>query len=122
MATFYNHYFLDDWNIQTDKREGIENIILFYKQEKIIDDIYELIQLAELLKASVGNRLTKGKEYQIGNIEAEIINKDKNCYLSLTTSQYEIILLDKFESAYIAKIIDKIVNKIKLPTKITYEK
>ena len=111
MTTTYIYKFYPDWTIKTEE----ENISIEYQESVLSNDIYNIIQLAETFKAYSGNRLYLKKRYNIDNIIVCVAQKDNEVFICL--EKYDLkIFLDKVEASYFARIIDKIVNKIDLPT------
>jgi len=112
MKTTYTLNFYANWSIVAKENK---NHKIYYQDNLLIFGVLELIQFAELLKASAGNRLIRDKIYEISNIKAQITSKKGNFYLNISNHSINIYL-DKYEASYFARIIDKIVNKIDLPT------
>jgi len=83
------------------------------KYHKVIDNIFDFIDLIELLKAFNGNKLDTSKTYHIKDLfTAETAQKDGNISLSIQFKNYSYKLyLDKFECASLAAKFSKILSK-----------
>lgn len=79
----------------------------------VIDNIFDLIDLIEILKAFSGNKLTTNKIYNINNkFEAKIVTKNKKISLALHFKKYSyLIFLDKFECSSLAAKFSKILSR-----------
>jgi hypothetical protein len=80
---------------------------LEYKGKAVIDDLFELIDLIEILKGFSGNKLTTNKTYFIGDVTAEVVQKDKVNYLLICFKDESKLYLDKFECSSLAAKLSK---------------
>ena len=83
------------------------------KYYQVIDDIFEVIDLIELLKAFSSNKLDTTKTYKIGNsFTAKIASKNGNMSLSILFAGYSYKLyLDKFECNSLSAKFSKILQR-----------
>ena len=83
------------------------------KYYKVIDDVFELIDFIELLKAFIGNKLITKKTYKIGDsFTATTATKNGNMSLSILFTGYSSKLyLDKFECSSLAAKFSKILQR-----------
>jgi hypothetical protein len=83
------------------------------KYYRVISDLFNFIDLIELLKAFNGNKLNTEKTYQIGtSFTAKTAQKDGNMSLSIHFTNYSYKLyLDKFECSSLAAKFGKILQK-----------
>ena len=83
------------------------------KYYRVISDIFDFIDLIELLKAFSGNKLNTKKTYQINDrFSAKTVQKDGNISLSLHFKHYSYKLyLDKFECSSLAAKFSKILQR-----------
>jgi len=83
------------------------------KYYRVIDNIFDFIDLIEILKAFSGNKLSTDKIYRINDkFEAKIVTKNKIISLFLYFKNYSYgLFLDKFEcSSLVAKFL-KILSR-----------
>lgn len=80
---------------------------------RVLDNIFDFIDLIELLKAFNGNKLDTSKTYNINNkFEAKTAQKKGNISLSIHFKNYSYNLyLDKFECASLAAKFSKILSR-----------
>lgn len=83
------------------------------KYYRVINNIFDFIDLIEMLKGFSGNRLTLKKKYNINdNFEAEIVTQNKKISLFLHFKNYSYNLyLDKFECSSLAAKFSKILSR-----------
>ena len=83
------------------------------KYYQVINDLFDFIDLIELLKAFSSKKLDVEKEYNINNKAAvKITQKDGKKYLSIHFTNYSYILyLDKFECTSYAAKFSKILSR-----------
>ena len=83
------------------------------KYYRVISDLFEFIDLIELLKAFNSNKLDIGKEYQISDVfTAKVAQKSGKTSLKIHFKNYSYSLyLDKFECASLAAKFGKILQK-----------
>ena len=83
------------------------------KHYRVISDLFDFIDLIELLKAFNGNKLDTSKIYQIGDsFNAKTAQKDGNMSLSIYFKDYSSKLyLDKFECSSLAAKFGKILQR-----------
>ena len=78
----------------------------------LISDIFELIDLIEILKAFSSNKLTTDKEYQFNNFSAKLVQKDKMFSVRIKFNDLNYSLFyDKFEATALAAKFSKILNR-----------
>ena len=79
----------------------------------VIHDLFDFIDLIEVLKAFNGNKLNTEKEYNISDkFTAEIVQQDGNITLKIHFKNYSNSLyLDKFECSSLAAKFSKILQK-----------
>ena len=83
------------------------------KYYRVISDLFDFIDLIEILKAFAANKLDTEKIYNINNkFTAKVAQKDKKTSLSLHFKNYSYKLyLDKFECSSLAAKFSKILSK-----------
>ena len=83
------------------------------KYYNVINNIFDFIDLIEILKAFAGNRITTNKNYNINDkFEAKIVTKDKKISLFLHFKNYsDNLYLDKFECSSLAAKFSKILSR-----------
>ena len=79
----------------------------------VIKNVFDFIDLIEILKAFSNNKLDTQKEYSINNcFKAKIVQKDGNISLRIQFQNHSSILYyDKFESISLAAKFSKILQK-----------
>ena len=80
---------------------------------RVITDLFEFIDLIELLKAYTSNKLDTSKTYRIGkSFTAKIAQKNSNMCLSIYFTNYsDDLKLDKFECSALAAKFGKILQR-----------
>ena len=80
---------------------------------RVINDIFDFIDLIEMLKGFAGNKLTTDKTYNVNDkFEAKIVTKNKKISLALHFKNYSYNLyLDKFECSSLAAKFSKILSR-----------
>ena len=80
---------------------------------RVIRDLFDFIDLIEILKAFSSNKLDTSKTYQIGDrFTAKTAQKDGNIRLSIHFKNYSYKLyLDKFECSSLAAKFGKILQR-----------
>ena len=83
------------------------------KYYTVIADLFDFIDLIEILKAFAANKLDTEKIYNINNkFTAKVAQKDKKTSLSLHFENYSYKLyLDKFECSSLAAKFSKILSR-----------
>jgi len=83
------------------------------KYYRVIDNIFDFIDLIEILKAFSGNKLSTDKIYRINDkFEAKIVTKNKIISLFLYFKNYSYgLFLDKFECSSLAAKFLKILSR-----------
>lgn len=83
------------------------------KYYRVISDLFDFIDLIEILKAFTGNKLDTSKTYQIGDsFTAKTASKNGNMSLSIHFKNYSYKLyLDKFECSSLAAKFGKILQR-----------
>ncbi|MBA1433606.1 MAG: hypothetical protein FAF04_08490 [Epsilonproteobacteria bacterium] len=83
------------------------------KYYRVLDDIFDFIDLIELLKAFNSNKLDTSKIYNINdNFEVRTAQKDGNISLEIHFANYSYKLyLDKFECSSLAAKFGKILQR-----------
>lgn len=83
------------------------------KYYRVISDLFDFIDLIEILKAFTGNKLDTEKIYNVNdNFTAKVAQKNKKTSLSLHFKNYSYNLyLDKFECSSLAAKFSKILTK-----------
>jgi len=83
------------------------------KRYIVISNLFEFIDLIEILKAFNSNKLDTSKTYQIGDIfTAKTVQKNGNITLSIHFKNYSYKLyLDKFECSSLAAKFSKILSR-----------
>jgi hypothetical protein len=117
-------YDIDDFTVYTyrrteEKREFtiFNGLNLLEKRNKnyyrVINNVFDFIDLIELLKAFNNNKLDTAKEYKISDcFTAKIVQKNKNMSLSIHFTNYSYkLFLDKFECASLAAKFSKILQR-----------
>ncbi len=102
--------YIPNTNIQIFKNLQIENEKIFTSVTK---DLFELIDLIEIMRAFTNNKLDTNKEYHLNNIfKAKFVQQDKKYYLAIQFVKTEkIFFFDKIETAiYVAKF-SKIIQR-----------
>jgi hypothetical protein len=84
------------------------------KHYQVISDLFDFIDLIEILKAFSANKLDTTKIYQISDLfTAKIAQKDGNISLSIYFTNYSFNLyLDKFECSSLAAKFGKILQRV----------
>lgn len=94
-----------------------DRLILLEKRDneyyRVINDIFDFIDLIEMLKGFAGNRLTLKKKYNINDkFTGEVVTKNKKISLALHFKNYSYNLyLDKFECSSLAAKFSKILSR-----------
>ena len=105
------------WQYKTREITVFSRLNLLEEKEgiyyQVIDDIFEVIDLIELLKAFSSNKLDTTKTYKIGNsFTAKTASKNGNMSLSILFAGYSYKLyLDKFECSSLAAKFGKILQR-----------
>jgi len=105
------------WQHKTREITVFSGLNLLEKKEgkyyRVISDIFEIIDLMELLKAFNGNKLDTTKTYKIGkSFTAKTASKEGNMSLSILFTGYSHKLyLDKFECSSLAAKFSKILQR-----------
>ena len=105
--------------LKSKEREfNVFNALHLIKKEKneyyrVIQNVFDFIDLIEILKAFSNNKLDTQKEYSINNcFTAKIVQKDGNISLRIQFQNHSSILYyDKFESISLAAKFSKILQK-----------
>lgn len=84
-----------------------------YTNYKVISDMFDFIDLIEILKAFSGNKLNTEKEYKINDrFIAKTASKNGKMSLSIQFKNYSYKLyLDKFECSSLAAKFSKILSR-----------
>jgi len=80
------------------------------KFHNIFNNIFDMIDFIEILKAFSGKKLEQKKEYILNNIKVKVAQKDGVSYLKIMF-QYNTIFLDKFEAITLSSKLNKIISK-----------
>ena len=80
---------------------------------RVINDIFDFIDLIEMLKAFSSNKLTTNKIYNINDkFETKIVTKNKKISLFLHFKNYSYgLFLDKFDCSSLAAKFSKILSR-----------
>ena len=83
------------------------------KYYKVIDNLFDFIDLIELLKGYISNKLETKKEYSINDhFTAEVVSHDGKTRLKIHFKNYSYSLfLDKFECSSLAAKFGKILQR-----------
>ena len=106
-----------EWEYKTRDLTVFKGLLLLEKRDgrhySVINDLFDFIDLIELLKAFSSKKLDVEKEYNINNKAAvKITQKDGKKYLSIHFTNYSYILyLDKFECTSYAAKFSKILSR-----------
>lgn len=85
---------------------------LAYKSELVIDQLFDFIELVELLKAFSNNKLDTKKEYCNNSFSAQIAQKDGEIFLKIEFAQNsQKKYFTKFECISIASKFSKILQR-----------
>ncbi|MBD3842458.1 MAG: hypothetical protein IE909_11340 [Campylobacterales bacterium] len=105
------------WQYKTREITVFSGLNLLEKEDgkyyRVINDIFVFIDLIEIFKAFIGNKLDTSKTYQIGDsFTAKTAQKDGNMSLSIHFKNYSYKLyLDKFECSSLAAKFSKILQR-----------
>jgi hypothetical protein len=92
-------------------------LLAFYENNKeqyfqVISDLFDFIDLIEVLKAYSGKRLEANKEYKFNGFSAKIATKNEVSKLRVSFDNFEtVIFLDKFECSSLAAKFSKVVQR-----------
>jgi len=106
-----------DWAYKTREFSVFNGLGLLEKQEnkyyEVIDDLFDFIDLVEVLKAFSSNKLNTNKEYNINNkFTAKTAQKNGDITLKILFTNYSYSLfLDKFECSSLAAKFLKILAR-----------
>ena len=80
---------------------------------RVINDLFDFIDLIEVLKAFTGNKLDTDKTYKISDrFTAKIVQKNQKIYLSIHFTNYSNKLyLDKFKASSLSAKFSKILSR-----------
>jgi len=82
------------------------------KSYRVIDDIFDFIDLIEILKAYAGKRLEKDTIYKLKQFTAKIAFKNDIPKIKITFNNFKNhLLLDKFECSSLAAKFQKITQR-----------
>jgi len=86
------------------------------KQHEVINDLFDFIDLIEILRAFNNNKLDTSKTYNINDkFTAKTVQKNSNMYLQIHFKNYSNKeYYDKFECASLVAKFSKILSKCEL--------
>lgn len=105
------------WQYKTRDLTVFNMLALLEKKDnkyyRVISNLFDFIDLIEILKSFNGNKLDTDKEYQISNsFTAKTVSKNSKINLSIQFTNYSYQLyLDKFECSSLAAKFSKILNR-----------
>ena len=85
---------------------------VIYKNDVFIDDIFDFIDLVEILKAFSSNKLNPDKKYKFNNFDAKLTKQKNVFYLHFEIKEEHKLYLDKFEATALAAKFSKILQKL----------
>ena len=92
-----------EWENKTKEITIFDALDLLDKKEgeyyRVINDLFDFIDLVEILKAHAGNKLDIEKEYKFNKFFAKFAQKDRKKYISIHFKNYSYKLyFDQFEA------------------------
>ncbi len=105
------------WKHKTREFTAFSGLNLLEKKDgkyyRVISDLFDFIDLIEILKAFSSNKLDTSKEYKINDkFTATTAQKDGNISLSIHFKNYSYKLyLDKFECSSLAAKFSKVLQR-----------
>jgi len=105
------------WEYKTRDITVFDGLNLLEKKDnkyyRVISDLFDFIDLIEILKTFNGNKLDTGKEYQVNDsFTAKTASKDSKMSLKIHFKNYSYSLfLDKFECSSLAAKFGKILQR-----------
>jgi len=115
----YNKSKIEEYKLVNRTREFtvFDNLILLEKNDntyyQVINDVFDFIDMIEILKAYNSKKLDSDKEYKINNkFTAKVVQKNQKTSLKLHFKDYSYSLyLDKFDCSSLAAKFSKILQK-----------